>query len=272
MGTSKGMVTPTGGLWTDAKHEVTAGLEAVAATGDPLLQQAAAAGAVRSTIRALGGLALGIPRSSSQRAGGTGTGGARARAIATKARAVGQSVSGLAAFGTVVQGQGLDEALRALNLEDLAARSAIEVISLISARLSEASEGVDAELMNAALNETILEAADLGDELGYADLEDGLQAFLLERGPEGLVESLLAKFAYDLVIASVLQHIDLRSDSASQTEAFLSGVEAACRSHARTVIERYRADGSMARTDWFGAAGRRLGREIAQAMATQLGQ
>lgn len=131
-------------------------------------------------------------------------------------------------------------------------------------------DGVDAEILKTALNETILEAAQLEQELGYEDLGEGLQAFLTQEGLGGLIEMFLAKFVSDLVTAAIFEHVDQKSESATQTEAMLAGIESVCRSKAHTTIERYRTSGRLNRTDWFGTAGHGLGREMAESILTEL--
>ena len=180
------------------------------------------------------------------------------------------AVAGLGAFGSAVGSRGLTEALRELDLASLEGRPAVEVIARVSERLADGIEGIDAEILKAALNETILEAAQLEQELGYEDLEAGLQAFLQDEGLGGLVELFLAKFVSDLVSAAIFEHIDQRSESASQTEAMLAGIESVCRNKAHTTIQRFQGDGRLNQTDWFGPAGRRLGHEMAESILNEL--
>ena len=287
MGTSRGISTPSGGPWTDAKRRITSvldGAEAVAAGGGQPTQEEI----VQSVLQAMGGLGLGIPaisrggRSGNVGAGGGGgssrqssgvgrAGGGRDGASRAKSRAVGKSIAGLGGFGSAVRDRGLTEALRDINLGELEGRPAAEVIATVSERLAEGSSGVDAELLRTALNETILEAAQLNEEVAYTDLEAGLQSFLNENGVEGLVELFLTRFVTDLVTAAVFEHIDTKAENAAQAEALLSGIETACRNKAQATIAAYRTSGQFSRTNWFGGAGSRLGREIAGAMLTELG-
>lgn len=140
----------------------------------------------------------------------------------------------------------------------------------VSERLAEGLDGVDGELLKTALNETILEAAQLEGELGFTDLEAALQAFLNEQGLGGLVELFLTRFVSDMVTAAILEHVEQKTESETQTEALLSGIEIVCRDKARAVVERYRIDGRFNRVDWFGAAGARLGRELADSIVVEV--
>jgi hypothetical protein len=170
----------------------------------------------------------------------------------------------------VVQERGLADALQSLDLSDLEGRPAVEVIARLAERLADGLDGVDGEILETALNETILEAAQLEEELGFTDLEAALQTFLNEQGLSGLVELFLARFVSNLVTAAILDHVDQKTDGEAQTEALLSGIEIVCRDKARAVIERYQSDGRFNRVDWFGAAGKRLGRELADSICVEL--
>lgn len=251
MGTSRGMSTPTGGSWTPAKQEVNKQLAHHA--------DASPASVVSAVLSAAGGLGLGIRQGRGAGGGGGGTG-------ATQNRRVGRAVTGLGGFGAVLRDQGLTEALRRLDLEALEGRPAVEVIARVAERLAADVDGVDGEILRTALNETILEAAQLQDELGYADLEASLQEFLNEQGLAGLVELFLARLTTDLVTAAITEHVDQRTDREEDAEALVSAVEIVCRDRAREVVTRHNAAGRFNQVDWFGTAGARLGRELAEAI------
>jgi hypothetical protein len=85
-----------------------------------------------------------------------------------------------------------------------------------------------------------------------------------------LIELILTRLASDLVTAAILDHVGQRSDSHAQTEALLAGIEIVCRDRARAIVERFRRDGRFNRVDWFGAAGTRLGRELADSIVAEL--
>ena len=146
----------------------------------------------------------------------------------------------------------------------------MEVIAKVSERLAEGLDGIDGEILKAALSETILEVVQLEEELGYGDLEEAFQAFLNDQGLSGLVEVFLTQFVSDLVAAAIFEHVDQRTESANETEALLAGIESVCRNKAHVVVERYRVDGRLNRADWFGGGGRRVGRELADSILVEL--
>jgi len=265
MGTSRGISTPSGGGWGPAKREITAHI------ADP--QTVSPARIVSSVVSAMGGLGLGIkqgggaPRPSVSGAGGGRSGG---RTPAANAKQVGRTIAGLGGFASAVQERGLTDALQRLDLGDLEGRPAVEVVARVAERLADELDGVDGEILKTALSEAILEAAQLEEELGFTDLEAALQTFLNEQGLSGLVELFLARFVSNLVTGAILDHLDHKTDSEAQTEVLLSGIEIVCRDKARDVIERYRTDGRFNRVDWFGAAGKRLGREVADSITAEL--
>lgn len=285
MGTSKGIPTPRGGRWPRAKREINAGLaggtngaDSGTAGAGGAAPRGSPAAVVAAAVSAMGGLGLGVGQSRrSGTAGGgaggggrSGGGGGGGRASGAQARRVGRAIAGLGGFGSAVQTRGLTEALRELDLGTLEGRPAVEIIARVSERLADGMDGVDAEILKMALNEAILEAAQLEEELGYTDLEQGLQAFLNDQGLGGLLEIFLTKLVSDLVTAAIFEHVDQKSESANQTEAMLAGIESVCRNKAHTTIEQYRTGGQLNRTDWFGGAGRRLGHEMAESILTEL--
>ena len=282
MGTSKGIPTPRGGRWPHAKREINSGLaggtsapDAGTAGAAGTAQNGSPAAVVSAVVSAMGGLGLGVGQPGRSGAGGGAgrgghSGGGGGRTSGAQARRVGRAVAGLGGFGSAVQTRGLTEALRELDLGALEGRPAVEIIARVSERLAEGMDGVDGEILKIALNEAILEAAQLEEELGYTDLDQGLQAFLNDQGLGGLLELFLARLASDLVTAAIFEHVDQKSESANQTEAMLAGIESVCRNKAHTTIEQYRMGGRLNRTDWFGGAGRRLGLEMAESILTEL--
>lgn len=266
MGTSKGISTPSGGGWGSVKREITGQL------ANP--QNGSPADVVAAVVSAAGGLGLGITqtrRSSATSGSGSGGGsGGGGRTPAAHTRQVGRAIAGLGGFASAVQERGLTEALRGLDLATLEGRPAVEVIARVSERLADGLDGVDGEILRTALNETILEAAQLEQELGYTDLEDALQNFLNDQGLSGLVELFLSRLVSDLVTAAVLDHVNQKTDSEQQTEALLTGIEIVCRDKARAVVGRYTTNGRLNQVDWFGAAGTRLGRELADSILGEL--
>ena len=266
MGTSTGISTPSGGGWGPAKREITAHI------ADP--QAISPARVASRVVSAMGGLGLGITQgggaagSSTSRASGGGRIGGRTPTA--HARQVGRAIAGLGGFASAVQETGLTDALQNLDLGDLEGRPAVEVIARVAERLAEGLVGVDGEILKTALNETILQAAQLEEELGFTDLEAALQTFLNDQGLSGLVELFLTRFVSDLVTGAILDHIDQKTDSDAQAEALLSGIEIVCRDKARDTVERHRTAGHFNRVDWFGAAGTRLGRELADSIVAEL--
>jgi hypothetical protein len=269
MGTSRGISTPSGGSWSPTKREITAHL------ADPA--SVPAARIVAGVLSALGGLGLAASqgmesrssRTKSMESNSSRTSGGQ-RIPGSHTGQVGGAIAGLGGFATAVQGRGLADALKRLDLDELDGRPAVEVIARVSEKISEGLDGVDAEILRTALNEAILEAVQLEEELGFTDLEAALQTFLSEQGLNGFIELFLARFVSDLVTAAILDHVDHKTSSEVETEALLSGIEIVCRDKVHTVVEQYRDTGRLSGVDWFGAAGTRLGRELADALVAEL--
>lgn len=260
MGTSRGLSTPKGGAWGKAKREITGHLGNANSFSPAQI--------VSSVVSAMGGLGLGIEA----RAGSSGEGssGGGTRSAAAQTQRIGRAISGLGGFVGAVQDHGLAAALERLDLAELDGRPAVEVISRVSERLADGIDGIDGEILKTAFNEAILEAAQLQGELGFTDLEAALQAFLATEGLSGMIELFLTRFVTDLVTGAILDHVEKKTISDAEMEALLSGIEIACRAKVHSAVERHRSDGRFNNVDWFGSSGAQLGRELSDAVITEL--
>lgn len=234
-------------------------------------------GVVAAVVSAMGGLGLGIATSRTEAGAGGAAGGATGGAgrgtgqtAVTRTKQVGRAVAHLGGFAAAVQEHGLADALRGLDLGDLDGRPAVEIVARVADHLASGVDGIDGELLRKALSDAILEAAALQEQLGFTDLEAALQTFLDEQGLGGLLELFLSRLVSDLVTAAILDHLGQKTDSDMQTEALLSGIDIVCRDKARSTVEHYRATGRFNQVDWFGTAGARLGRELAEALLADL--
>ncbi|MHB1844895.1 MAG: hypothetical protein ACYCWW_08695 [Deltaproteobacteria bacterium] len=253
MGTSKSLGAGSGGAWSQLKGQLTGHFNRSRSV--PIR------GLVGDAVRAVGGIGVG------GRGTGGGGGGARGSGVGG---AIGPVVGGLGGFGAAVRDQGLAVGLDRLGLQDLVGKSAVEVVSAVADHLASAVDGLDGELMKAALSEAILEAAQLGDSDGFIDLEKGLQAFLNESGVEGLVEVFLCQFVFDAIWANIEGYVQSKAPDERATQAFMSAIEGVCVAEVRAVIDDARGRGDFGRTDWFGTDGQRIGRQVFQTIDTRL--
>lgn len=253
MGTSASYGTPTGGEWTGVKRQITASLGGGGQSATP-------GRIVGGVTSASGGL--------SYRSGAGGSGGSRTGA-AGRARIAGV-VSGIGGFGAAVRDDGLDAALGRLGLDTLRGRPAAEVVSAIAEHLAGDAEGLDREFLQTALSEALLEAASLGDELGYDDFAAGLEEFLAKHGPDGLVGLFLEHFVFDTLWGRIEQHAVDKSTDASSLESLMGGIQGECVAQVRELVDRFRSEGTFDTVDWFGRAGRELGRQIVVQLETRL--
>lgn len=141
-------------------------------------------------------------------------------------------------------------------------KPAAEVIARIAEHLAAETEGLQHELLTDALRQTILEAAALQGETGYADLGAALERFLVSDGVEGLVVSFLSNYVYDRVWAIVENHVDHRAETNSASDGLASAVEGVCRSQVRALVSDVRAEGRFERVNWFGREGQQLGQRV----------
>jgi hypothetical protein len=250
MGTSASYGTPTGGEWTSVKGQITRVLGGGNTSASP-------GTIVGGTASASGGLSF---------SGGGGGGGGSS---AGRGRVAGV-VSGIGGFGGAVRDGGLDGALSGLGLDSLRGRPAAEVVSAISEYLARDAEGLDREFLQAALEEALLDAASLGDELGYDDFAEGLGEFVAREGPEGLVELFLENFVFDTLWGRIEQHAVDKSPDAGALESLMTAVKGECQAQVREQIEDTRASGAFGAVDWFGRAGRDLGLRIVTELEARL--
>lgn len=252
MGTSKSLSTPSGGAWTGAKRTLT---QLCANPGG-----GTAPSAVSAVISAAGGITL--PRVATG-GGGTAPGSRKSRI------AVSQAVAGLGAFAERAQSEGFEAGLAQLGLDDLAGKPAPEVVARIAEHLARHSDGHDAELVKTALQEALLAAADLAEETGYSDLQEGLESFLEERGALGLVELFLENYVFDVVWSLIEDHVRTHTDGNDGYESVLRAIQEVCRDEVRAKIAELGSDPDI---DWFGRPGIRLASEIVTDLASRLRQ
>lgn len=276
MGTSTNFTTPTGGDWTDLKHDITDLLNgdnnitpeqiiggtvlAAQGFGKPL--------SVPSSTSSAGRVRSGGARTGGGVGGGGGGGGGGTRTTGGRA-SVGRATSGLGGFGAAVRDQGLDAALEAFGLGELQGKPAAEVIARIAEHLAEDLPGTQGEILTAALREAIFEVAALEGDRSYQTLEASLQSFLSREGVEGLIECFLSRVVFNRVWFHVESHVQKKADG-TDGRALASAVERSIKGHVRSLIEEQKAAGRFERLDWFGAAGNRFGQDIATDLETRL--
>ena len=267
MGTSKSFPTPTGGDWTQLKHDIT---DFLGGNNNVTPDQI-----IGGTIRAAGGFGRSAGPSpggggaggaggggGGSRSGGSGSGGGRA--------AVGRAASGLGGFGSAVRDRGLDGALRTLGLDELRGRPAIEVIARIAEHLADGVQGPEGETLTTALRDAIFEAAALEGDRTYQTLDVSLQSYLNREGIEGLVESFLANYVFDRIWFFIQNHVESKAPTSTVSTAMASAVENSCRSHVRSRIKDLKAENRFENLDWFGRDGQNLGQEIASILESRL--
>jgi hypothetical protein len=250
VGTSKSLGAGSGGAWSHLKGQITGHFSGS--------RSVSIRGLVGDAVKATGGVGI-SGRGGGGAGGGSGIGGA-----------IGPVIGGLGGFGAAVREQGLAVGLDFLGLRDLAGKSAVEIVAAVSDHLASTVDGLDGELMRAALSDAILEAAQLGDADGFVDLERGLQGFLNKNGVEGLVEVFLCKFVFDAVWANVEGYVQSRSPDERAIEAFMSAIENVCAVEVRATIDESRERGDFGQIDWFGADGQRIGRQVFQTIDSRL--
>lgn len=252
MGTSASFTTPAGGEWTAVKRRITSHLGGGNATPSSIVGGAASAS---------GGFSFG---------GGIGGGtGGRSGAGSGRGRIAGV-VSGVGGFGAAVRDAGLGTALERLGLEELRGRSAHDVVGAISEHLAADAEGLDREYLQAALSNALLDAASLGDELGYDDFAEGLGEFLQTEGPEGLVQLFLEHYVFDSLWGRIEQHVIDRSADASSFESLMAAIKGVCVAEVRDRMTAARENGSFAAIDWFGRAGQDFGLAVVTELEQRL--
>ena len=273
MGTSKQFPTPSGGPWTPLKNDISAYLD-----GDKKVTPNTVVG---GTLRALGGLNVAPPGRATANAargpGGTGAGrhgggggGGGGGARATGRGSVGRAASGLGGFGAAVREGGLDAGLLALGLDELRGRPPAEVIDRIADHLAEGADPTQYDLLYDALKTSILEAAALGAQSGFQDLDAALRGFLDRHGVEGLVQSYLSNYVYGRVWMAVENHVEMKTNGGPSGQAMSIAVGNACRSHVGDLIREIKDAGRFEKVDWFGREGARLGNELVSELEGRL--
>jgi hypothetical protein len=275
MGTSKSLKTPAGGAWTSPKRQLTDYISGHTATSASFDAQRF----VRSALGALGGVGM-KPRIASGGGSSTaisGSGAARSRSRRSSGAGgssgggagLSNAVQGLGGFGTQVVSGGLDAALGFLGLKDLRGRPAAEVVAQVAERLSRDATGRQAEVLEAALRDTIFDIAAVEESGSYEDLEGALQSFMDREGIEGFIEAFLSQYVFTAVWSYFENHAKSKTDG-TPDEALVSAVESACRSLVSHELKAIQDTQQFEGIDWFGAAGRNFADKIVGQLQSNL--
>jgi hypothetical protein len=194
---------------------------------------------------------------------GVGRGGAGGEgAVGNISAGVGGATAGLGGFGRSVAEGGLDTGLKSLGLDGSMGKSAAEVASAVASHLAQEVDGVDGEVLRNALTDALLEAAALTVDADYGAIERGLQTFLTENRPEGLVEAFLGHYVFDAIWINIESYVQSRCADETSFQAFMSTIDDACRADVRATVQQAKERGRFERLDWFGEDGRRVGRDV----------
>lgn len=260
MGTSTSFKTPSGGGWTGAKRRLSGACSQPRGGDLPA--------AVGAAFRAAGGLTVSTTPGSSTRTSESGTsggvrGGGSGGGWSSSRRRISRTAAGLGAFGATTGASGLAEGLASLGLGELVGRSAAEVVARVSERLTETAEGLVGEVARSALQQSLLAAAELGGTAEYADLEQGLQAFLADQGPIGLVELFLEHYSFEILWLQIEDHIRQNTDDIGAYELVMVAIKELCHAEVQQAMSDL---GASAGFDWFGRAGQQLAQRVVDAV------
>lgn len=255
MGTSKSILTPSGGDWSRLKQDITSQFS----TGTP---RCTPTNLVGRTVRASGGVG--------NLSSGSGTGHSHGGTTTARSNHVQRAVSRLGAFGTSVASRGLGDTLDKLGLGDLRNRPAAEVVARIAEHLSSHANGLERTLLSSALRDSLLEVSNLQSELGYQDLAESLESFLQENGVEGLIETVLANLVYDQVWFLLEEWVFSKSESNGDSEALRASVDVACHQLVRGAITELKNENRFDSMDWFGSDGLAFAGDIVQGVESRL--
>jgi hypothetical protein len=151
--------------------------------------------------------------------------------------------------------------LRSLGLEELRGHPPAEVIARVAEHLSRSATGRQAEVLEAALRDTIFDIAAMESSGSYEDLEAALQRFMEREGLEGLVEAFLSQYVFTAVWSYFQNHANEKSNGATD-DALASAVESACHSLVSQQLKSVGESQQFGGADWFGAAGQRFADRI----------
>jgi len=176
----------------------------------------------------------------------------------------------LGGFGRALAEGGLGQALTALGMGDLEGKSATEVIARISEHLSEDCNGLEQDVLRGALQQAILNAAELMDDPSYENLENSLQDFVSREGAEGLLELFLTQYVFDRVWLMIEDYASRRTDSQQQMGNLEAAVEQSCRANVRDELAFHKEQGTFSNLDWFGNDGLRVADDLVSDLEQRL--
>ncbi|MXZ44828.1 MAG: hypothetical protein F4Z01_07640 [Gammaproteobacteria bacterium] len=239
MGTGKSLSTPKGGKWSNTKRIITGKLRG---TFD-----VSSSNIVGATVDAGGGVGI----------GGT-------------PNQIGLVIGSIGAFADKVAESGFEQSLAFLGLQELEGLSAVEVTAAIAERLTSSLDDLNGDLMRDAVREAVLEAAQLGDEDGLEHLERGVDSFFEKEGVIEFVSLVLEKYVFNAIWSCIEDHVQSRSQSVEDFEAFLNAVQSVCESEVRKTLRDLKDRGQLDSIDWFGPRGERIGKTIFSSLEQQL--
>jgi hypothetical protein len=143
-------------------------------------------------------------------------------------------------------------------------------VAAISEHLAQGVEGLQGELLRAALRDAVFEAAALGGDPELKDIGPALQTYIAQSGPEGLAELTLSNFVFDRVWSVIESHVNEKAAGNGSAQAMESAVQGSCRSHVQSHMDEAKAAGTFDKLDWFGRDGIRVGTQIATELETKL--
>ena len=239
MGTGKSLSTPKGGKWSKTKRLITGKLRGTYDVSSTRI--------VGATVDAGGGVGI----------GGTPD-------------QIGLVVSSIGAFADTVAKTGLENSLSYLDLREMEGLSAVEVAAAIAERLTSSLDDLNGDLMRDAVREAVLEAAQLGDADGLKHLEKGVDSFFKNEGVIEFISLVLERYVFNAIWSYIEDHVQSRSTSGEDFEAFLNAVQSVCESEVRKTLRHLKGRGQLDSIDWFGPEGHRLGKTIYSSVEQQL--
>ena len=144
------------------------------------------------------------------------------------------------------------------------------MVARVAEHLSRNATGRQAEVLEAALRETIFDIAAVEGSGLYQDLETALQGFMDREGLEGFVEAFLSQYVFTAVWSYFQNHANKKGDGGID-DALASAVESACHSLVAQELKSFREGQQFGSVDWFGAAGQRFADRIVAQLQSGLG-
>jgi len=158
------------------------------------------------------------------------------------AESAGNVLARFGTFGLRVCSNGFSNAALDLRPDSSVSAHPIEIADEIAEGLTPNITGLERDLLRKSLNETVLQAAGLGQRLDSVDVASGIEEFLARYGVNSLLELFLSTYVFDVLCFKIGDFVLGRARNERSVKASLLRLERLCKQVVRLSLQNLRLD------------------------------